>query len=143
MADDQDWYMEEEDDIMDGGDEELDDYRENDFDEEMIESEINDDEESTHSHNSDREISTVTKVKRKPPKRWLDEAIPPLSDLNDIYAHMANNATKHGILDFLTALGQGTIVVATMCSGTESPILALELLDKSLLLESIFLGVLC
>ncbi len=143
MADDQDWYMEEEDDIMDGGDEELDDYRENDFDEEMIESEINDDEESTHSHNSDREISTVTKVKRKPPKPWLDEAIPPLSDLNDIYAHMANNATKHGILDFLTALGQGTIVVATMCSGTESPILALELLDKSLLLESIFLGVLC
>jgi hypothetical protein len=61
----------------------------------------------------------------------------PLSDLNDIYAHIANNPTKHGLIEFpplpashrhgvaddfnsATALGDRTIVVATMYSGIKS-----------------------
>jgi len=56
---------------------ELDDYQENAVDEEMNGPEINDEEESTHSHKSERETHTVNKVIRKPSRRAYERGSVP------------------------------------------------------------------
>lgn len=71
-------------------------------------------------------------VKIPPANKTLDLNLPPLSNIEDIFADMASRALKLGLGDALEDLHNRPINVATMCSGTESPLIALQLLSKAL-----------
>jgi hypothetical protein len=64
--------------------------------------------------------------------KGIDRSLPPLHDIEEIFADMAAKAIRLKLPDALQTLKDRPIHVATMCSGTESPILALELLSKGL-----------
>ncbi|KAJ5572309.1 C-5 cytosine methyltransferase [Penicillium sp. DV-2018c] len=66
------------------------------------------------------------------PHRYLATNLPPLHTLPDIFADMASKALGLGLDRVLSQLGCRSLRVATMCSGTEAPLLALELIQKSL-----------
>lgn len=58
----------------------------------------------------------------------LDFNLPPMHDLEEIFLDMAKNAVKLGIETFVKHLRGRKLRVVTMCSGTESPLLALQML---------------
>lgn len=58
----------------------------------------------------------------------LDFNLPPMHDLEEIFLDMAKNAVKLGIGTFVKHLRGRKLRVVTMCSGTESPLLALQML---------------
>lgn len=60
--------------------------------------------------------------------KGIDETLPPIHDIEDIFEDMAKKAIQQGLGKALEALKNQEIRVATMCSGTESPILALDLI---------------
>ncbi|KAF2876522.1 hypothetical protein BDV95DRAFT_674447 [Massariosphaeria phaeospora] len=62
-------------------------------------------------------------------RKDIDFDLPPLSRIEDIFADMLKRALELGLAK---ALPDRPINVATMCSGTESPLLALELLSEAL-----------
>lgn len=63
----------------------------------------------------------------------INENLAPLKKIDDIFAHMVHNAIDgFGLRTFIEALENKTLIVATMCSGTESPLLALELIKKGI-----------
>ncbi|KAJ5466265.1 hypothetical protein N7530_010052 [Penicillium desertorum] len=66
-----------------------------------------------------------------PRGRYLASDLPPLHTLTDIFADMASNALKMGFEHVLSRLGSRPLRVATMCSGTEAPLLALELIQTA------------
>jgi hypothetical protein len=63
-------------------------------------------------------------------KKTLVKNLPPMYRLDDIFADMATRALNdmgfESVLDALPVLN-----IATMCSGTEAPLLALRMLNKS------------
>ncbi len=61
----------------------------------------------------------------------LNDHLPPMNNIHDIFADLTNNALGRGLGDFLEALGSGRLKVATLCSGTESPLLALQMVQDS------------
>jgi hypothetical protein len=61
--------------------------------------------------------------------RYLASNLPPLHRLTDIFADMASKAQELGFQHVLFRLGGRPLRVATMCSGTEAPLLALELIQ--------------
>ncbi|KAG0153373.1 hypothetical protein PDIDSM_5226 [Penicillium digitatum] len=67
-----------------------------------------------------------------PRGRYLASDLPPLHTLTDIFADMASNAMKMGFEHVLIRLGSRPLRVATVCSGTEAPLLALELIQTGL-----------
>jgi len=62
--------------------------------------------------------------------RGIDLNLPPIHKLEDIFEDIARRASGLGFDTASKYLEGRTIRVATMCSGTESPILALEMLRK-------------
>lgn len=64
--------------------------------------------------------------------KGVDLSLPPLNNMHDIVAAMATQAIKLGLRNALEKLKGRPINVATMCSGTESPILFLRTLDEAL-----------
>lgn len=66
------------------------------------------------------------------PGKGVDLSLPPLDNIFDITADMASRAVKLGLSDVLTRLEERPINVATMCSGTESPLLFLQMLAEAL-----------
>ena len=66
------------------------------------------------------------------PKRGLDLSLPPISNIANIFDDLASKAHVNGIDEFLEHIGSRELRVATMCSGTESPLLALEMLADSM-----------
>jgi hypothetical protein len=64
------------------------------------------------------------------PMRGVDLRLPPLSNIEDCMSHMAAKAVDLGLLDSLNHLAERPIRIATMCSGTESPLLALDEISK-------------
>ena len=64
--------------------------------------------------------------------KGIDLNLPPLNTIEDAFIDMAAKAMQLGISDVLKELNGRHINVATMCSGTESPLLALDLLSKGL-----------
>lgn len=61
----------------------------------------------------------------------LDESLPPLADLHDIFKDMVSNAKeKIHLAQAMKVLSHKQIRVATMCSGTESPLLALDMIQN-------------
>ncbi|SPO39060.1 uncharacterized protein PSFLO_04539 [Pseudozyma flocculosa] len=59
-----------------------------------------------------------------------DGKFPPIHDLHDIFSDMVSRAP--GVLELARALQNRPLRVATMCSGTESPLLALELMTRAI-----------
>jgi hypothetical protein len=62
------------------------------------------------------------------PKPGLDRNLPPISKIGDIFDDMVATAEQLGFDQFLQHIGSRDLRVATMCSGTESPLLALEMI---------------
>lgn len=54
-----------------------------------------------------------------------------MSSLDDIYDDMTERAMDLGFDKVLRHLGEKPLRVVTVCSGTESPLLALEMVQKS------------
>ncbi|ETI27764.1 hypothetical protein G647_00213 [Cladophialophora carrionii CBS 160.54] len=63
----------------------------------------------------------------------LDVTTYPLSDINQIFSLITEHAVNEGLLEASTVFGEQGIKVVTMCSGTEAPFVALDLIRKSLL----------
>ncbi|KAK5129398.1 hypothetical protein LTR08_003285 [Meristemomyces frigidus] len=59
--------------------------------------------------------------------------LPPISDINDIFRDMTENAVRLGLGKALEHLSSRPLRIATMCSGTESPLLALQIVDDVLI----------
>ncbi|EFE36108.1 SNF2 family helicase, putative [Trichophyton benhamiae CBS 112371] len=66
------------------------------------------------------------------PKPGLDRSLPPICKIEDIFEDLTAQALENGFDSFLKHIGSRELRVATMCSGTESPLLALEMIQSSL-----------
>ncbi|KAF4618425.1 hypothetical protein G7Y89_g14878 [Cudoniella acicularis] len=63
------------------------------------------------------------------------EKSPPIADIRSAFQHLCEKLLRHKNRDFVNYLehfGKKKLTVATMCSGTESPILALDMVGKIL-----------
>lgn len=72
-------------------------------------------------------------LRSQPPQkhqRYLDTTLPPMHDLTEIFADLLKKAKELGFDELLRKLSKRPLVVATVCSGTESPVLALETIQK-------------
>ncbi|CRG84606.1 Cation-independent mannose-6-phosphate receptor [Talaromyces islandicus] len=79
------------------------------------------------------EIDYIDQMKtRFAPKNGLAGDLPPLHDLDEIFQQITMHAGEQKFGDFIDCLGGRELRVATMCSGTESPILALEMVISQL-----------
>ncbi|TKA65822.1 hypothetical protein B0A49_06247, partial [Cryomyces minteri] len=65
-------------------------------------------------------------------KRTIDLTLPPMSDIEEIFEDITSKALENGFRGFVEQLEARPLRVATMCSGTESPLLALQLVAQSL-----------
>lgn len=59
-----------------------------------------------------------------------NEALPPIHDIGSMFGHMVSRVPT--IVDVVKRLNGRKLRVATMCSGTESPLLALDMITKSM-----------
>lgn len=75
---------------------------------------------------------TTTKSSSVTEGKGIDFNLPPIDSVEDAFADMAVTALELGLADVLQDLAGHQIEVATMCSGTESPLLAFDLLSKAL-----------
>lgn len=75
------------------------------------------------------EIEYVNQLRHNfSPKNGLAGDLPPIHDLKKIFEQITLHAVqKDGFKEFLNTLNGRELRVATVCSGTESPILALEM----------------
>lgn len=75
------------------------------------------------------EIEYVNQLRHNfSPKNGLAGDLPPIHDLKQIFEQITLHAVhKDGFREFLKVLKGRELRVATVCSGTESPILALEM----------------
>ncbi|KAJ8114408.1 hypothetical protein OPT61_g3697 [Boeremia exigua] len=64
--------------------------------------------------------------------KGIDLSLPPLDNISDIVADMASRSLELGLRDALLHLKGQPINVATMCSGTESPLIFLQMLAEAL-----------
>ena len=63
--------------------------------------------------------------------RWaIEMGLPPMQDWDDIFADLALRAKQRGLLPALSHLNGRTLRIATMCSGTDCPIIAARLIQK-------------
>ena len=61
----------------------------------------------------------------------VDESLPPLSSLDDIFDDIVGNAMEVSpVMEAMESFIGKSIRVATMCSGTESPLLAMAKMQK-------------
>lgn len=68
------------------------------------------------------------------PRTQLAQHLPPLWNLSDIFKSLTGRAIELNLDDVLSHLGARRLRVVTVCSGTESPLLALEMVRESKLL---------
>lgn len=74
----------------------------------------------------------VNLITTGPGTKDLDVSQAPMSDLDEIFQDMTAKALRLGFDKAVKHLKSRRLRVATMCSGTESPLLALEMIRKSL-----------
>lgn len=65
--------------------------------------------------------------------KGLESSLPPLSAVNDIFLAITERALSLGFSTAVDHLKSRPLRVATMCSGTESPLLALEMVHDALI----------
>lgn len=68
--------------------------------------------------------------KDKSKKTKINWELPPLSSLEEIFGDIVEKGLKNGLDDLIKRLNSQPIRVATVCSGTESPLLAIEMIQK-------------
>jgi hypothetical protein len=68
--------------------------------------------------------------KKQGKAKGLETKLPPMSHIKSIFADLAGKAMAAGFSEVLRVLGIRPLNVATMCSGTESPILALRCVQE-------------
>lgn len=61
------------------------------------------------------------------PPKGIDYSQAPLSDIQDIFDDIAKKSIAHGFAVIIDDFKEITINVGTMCSGTEAPLLAIEM----------------
>ncbi|MCJ1382603.1 hypothetical protein MMC17_005716 [Xylographa soralifera] len=66
------------------------------------------------------------------PSGYINQELRPMHDIAEIFAGLTGKALATGLSDALKHLGSHRLKVATMCSGTESPILALRMIQENL-----------
>ncbi|MCJ1434818.1 hypothetical protein MMC27_004188 [Xylographa pallens] len=66
------------------------------------------------------------------PSGYIHQELRPMHDIAEIFAGLTGKALATGLSDALKHLGSHRLKVATMCSGTESPILALRMVQEYL-----------
>jgi site-specific DNA-cytosine methylase len=80
-----------------------------------------------------KSIEMDDQLKRLPGEpKGLDTGLPPLSAIADIFEDITTKALAMGLREFLQKMNGQSLRVATMCSGTESPLLALEMVQDAL-----------
>ncbi len=62
-------------------------------------------------------------------KIGIDENLKPICKINDIFGDIVDKARALGLDDVTNHLQGRKLKVATMCSGTESPLLAMQLVS--------------
>lgn len=62
-------------------------------------------------------------------KIGVDEALRPIFDIKDIFGDITDKACELGLKKVITHLKGRKLKIATMCSGTESPLLAIQLVS--------------
>ena len=82
--------------------------------------------------------ANMAKILNRPKEaaKGLDATLPPISEIDDIFADIVKKALPLGLTQALDSLNGRPIRVATMCSGTESPILALKMVQDALKSQS-------
>ncbi|RAH41685.1 putative SNF2 family helicase [Aspergillus brunneoviolaceus CBS 621.78] len=65
-------------------------------------------------------------------KSQLAWHLPPMHKLSDIFKSITQRAMELGLDKYLTHVGSRPLRVVTVCSGTESPLLALEMVQENL-----------
>jgi hypothetical protein len=113
----------------------------------LVDEEFTDVEKSSTVELSDSDESTADVAETVAPKKarnsknkktgeqkgnltWNKWNLPPLNNIEEIFGDMAAKAAQMGINSELEKLRGRAINVATMCSGTESPLIALEMISK-------------
>lgn len=64
--------------------------------------------------------------------KGLDTSLPPMANVEDAFLHSCKVALEHGLKDTIEHVGSRPLRCATMCSGTESPLLALRFIQNAL-----------
>lgn len=98
-----------------------------------------------HNEDNEEEVESVTDFvpsakdldeipelrRRRVLKRpYLRADLPPIYSLEEIFEDLIARALRLGFAKVLKQLGGRPLRVATVCSGTESPLLALEMVQK-------------
>ena len=60
------------------------------------------------------------------------QSLPPMSNLSSIFSTLVDKAIQYGLAQFLEHNPAKRLSIATMCSGTESPIFALQMIKDEL-----------
>lgn len=76
------------------------------------------------------ELPEVRRSKVDFKDRYLALHLPPMYTLEDIFNDLAAKAMSLGFGEVVKRLGDRPLRIATVCSGTESPILAMEMFLK-------------
>ncbi|KAF2808033.1 uncharacterized protein BDZ99DRAFT_572902 [Mytilinidion resinicola] len=76
--------------------------------------------------------ATFPKLVEISQRNGIDRSLPPISDIKEIFKKIAQRALELGLKECLGPLQSRFLNVATMCSGTESPILALQSINDAL-----------
>lgn len=97
----------------------------------QAEDEIEDDVEAAQDSDVDMDASNETSKKATKSSAPDASGLPPISDIPAIFDDLVSHIP--GIKDVAEHVAGRKLRVATMCSGTESPLLALELIQKSVL----------
>ena len=97
---------------------------------EDIGEEISEHEESDYHEESDDDIKIDDIIDKSTFKVAINEDHIPLSDIEGIFGAITDTAWKNGLKDCLSHIGGRNLRVGTMCSGTESPILALQMINE-------------
>ena len=82
---------------------------------------------STTSNFISESINEIGKMTDSLGKRGINDTLPPMSSPFDIFEDLVEHALREGFRGALQALAGRRVKFATMCSGTESPILACRL----------------
>lgn len=66
-------------------------------------------------------------ISSKKEEKGIDYSLPPMTNIDDMFADMVGRLWhKHGLQDAVKQLRKTVLKVATMCSGTEAPILSMN-----------------
>ncbi|KAF2195509.1 hypothetical protein K469DRAFT_649543 [Zopfia rhizophila CBS 207.26] len=94
--------------------------------------EMDEEEDIAPTPNPKQETKTAKPTAKQKIGKAVDLSLPPLSNIEDIFADMTSKALQLGLDEVVREMKGRPIHVATMCSGTESPLISLQLVSQAL-----------